>query len=220
MKLLNNLHTTLFAVALATFSFGLTSCSDDDDDVPSGDKNLAIETEMGLFGTYAGDYELVEPSATLKMQTEGEEPTPDPIKIKLVVTKDHSMAVDSYPIKELVYGLYDTPEEADLVLAELEKVSTKMTFETKEMSNETGLISFDIDADDVKVELENGDVIEFDFNDNDQLGKFNNTDNYKIDFTLVAKAELFVNANTETRNVAPTKVSTKTHKFNFMKLTK
>lgn len=219
MKNLKNSHKTLFAVALATFALGFTACSNDDNDIPN-ENDLALETEMGLFGTYAGDFELINPSALAQPKTDGDNPVPEAQKVKLVVSKDHTMAMDAYPIIELINELYEDPKEANDILVELGNISPKMTFETKQISQEKGLISFSINADDVKIELKSGDVIVFDFDNNDQLGKFNNEEACKIDFTVVAKAQLYVKAITKTDDVAPTKVSTKIHKFNFEKLTK
>ena len=219
MNIFKNVHKTLFAVALATFTLGFTACSNDDNDTP-GDKNLAIETEMGLFGTYAGDFELVNPSAEDKTRTDGDVSVPESDKVRLVVSPSHAMEMDVYPINELISELYEDAEEAQKVIDELENISPKMTFVTKEISTKKGTISFDIDAENVKVTLENGDVIEFDFDDNDQLGMFNNTEIHSINFTMVAKAELYSKANPETKDVEPTKVATNVHNFNLVKLTK
>lgn len=219
MRIFKNVHKALFTVAFASLALGFTACSDDDDD-KSDNNPLALEAEMGLFGTYAGDLDAAEVPVDPEAREEAEEPTPELPSLRLVVSENHEMKMESYPISDLVYSLYETTEEADLVLAEIKTVSPKITFDSKNINKEAGTMGLDIDAEDVKVTLESGDVIEFDFDDNDQLGQFDNKEKESIRFTLAVKAELTKKVTEETRDAEPNKTATADHKFSFEKLTK
>ena len=231
MNILKSTQKTLFAVTLMSLSLvGFSSCSDDDDK-PS---NQQIESEMGLFGSYKGTFEVIEPTTKAEGETEGEGETeePKPTVINMVVALNHDMAIQAYPIDAVISELYDTQEEADAVLKELGDVRADFKFESKDIKKEEGTISLEIDTKDIKQTLKNGDIIEIDFDTNDQLGKFNNKEEgTTITFNLDVKVELFKaevtpeepvepEATTRESEVKPTKTAQASQSFTFNKVTK
>lgn len=234
MNLFKSTQKTLFTVAfMALAVVGFSACSDDDDK-PSNQK---IETEMGLFGTYKGDFEVIAPTtkAEGEGETEGEdETTPAPAtKLSMVVTFKHQMAMEAYPIDELIAGLYETKEEADAVVKELGNVYAEFAFNSKDINQENGTITLDIDSKDLKLTLKNDDIIELDFDTKDNAGKFTNKgeEGIAIAFDVNATAKLYKapekpeepetpEAETRESEAAPSKVSSANHSFNFLKATK
>lgn len=212
MNAIKKSHTGLYVLVLALFTFGFASCSSDDDD----EKRTGIETEMGLFGTYKGFCEVIAPVSNSNEDIKDEAIT----DLKLAVAKEHTMVMDTYPIKGLIYELYTTPEEAESAFTEIKKINPRITFESKKIDQKAGLISLDIDVKDVTVRLKNGDTIEFNLDDVDHSGKFDNKKGYKLGFVIAVNAKLYLKKADGKTDVKPAKTVIKKHQFSFEKATK
>ncbi|WP_287827655.1 DUF4840 domain-containing protein [Bacteroides sp.] len=211
MKSLKNFHKTLFAVAVLCLSVGFASCSDDDDDpVAPG-----IEELMGMPGTYNGSVTVLTPRAD-----ESEQPAKD---LTLVVTKDKELKFNNFPIKDIIYSLYETAEEADAVLEEIGNLEKNFSFETKEILEEEQQIKFDVDTEDIEIPLENGVIIKIALDDNEELGLYAKSENTgKITFKLSYKAEKVTPAEPEAKeDSTPTEpAKSGIYNFSFEKITK
>lgn len=233
MNILKSTQKTLFAVALMSLSLvGFTSCSDDDDDNNDKPNNEQLESEMGVFGSYKGTYEIIDPATKAEGEGEGETEEPQPTYVNMVVELNHDIKMEAYPLNEVIADLYETEDEANAVLEELGDINTEFKFESKDINKEEGTLSLEIDTKDIEKTLKNGDIIKIDFDTNDQLGKFNNKDEgTKIAFNLDVKVELFKAAVTPEEPVEPettiresevesTKTAQASQSFTFNKVTK
>lgn len=207
MKSLKNIHKTLFAVALMCFTVGFTACSDDDDD------DLPPETEilMGMPGTYKGE--------AVNIEREGEDSSTT--DFTLTVSKDKKMKFENFPVDKIINKLYaDNKEEAEAILAEIGSQEFICDFESKEIVEKEGTLTFDIDTEDLEFTLENGNIIKIDFTDNDELALYSKKESTgKITFKWGFDAKVITKEKEETGS-STTKTSTGLLQFNFEKITK